>query len=114
MSGGIGAGLGYLIGDTFFATNATTTALFAANATSIIGDFATNFTANGTNMVGDFAANATNIIGDLTEDAWDAFEDFGTNTWNTVSNAVSAAQAPEPTLGILCVGIILSVLIMKP
>ena len=102
VSGGIGAGLGYLIGDTFFATNATTTALFAAaNATNIIGHFDTNFTANGTNRVGDLAANATNTIGDFdtnftangTNLGTNRIGDFAANATNTIGDFSADAWA---------------------
>ena len=60
VSGGIGAGLGYLIGDTFFATNAATaTALVAsANATNAIGDFA----ANATDVARDFSRSSASLL----------------------------------------------------
>ena len=115
VSGGIGAGLGYLIGDTCFAVNSATGALFAANATNIVG----NFTSKTWNTVRDSATNTWNTLEDSA--TWNTVEDsatnalntvgdFATNTWNNVANA---GQALEPTfLVILGVGITLTFLVM--
>ena len=104
VSGGIGAGLGYLIGDTCFAANSDIGALFAANATNIVGETWNTlrkscYSAAWNTTVSDSATNALNTVGD-----------FATNTWNNVANA---GQALEPTfLVILGVGITLTFLVM--